>query len=227
MKRAAGACAGAFCLLLALSAHAQETRSMDIWKSVQQTEAVVAFFDNLFIRIGIIVEDTGERFTCHHLGDRIEFEPGIGEVDYTVSIGAYQVERLARFARTGEIAEEEQFRVLKEVMTPATAALLRDPSMSKPFVKCASGAEDVIHVVLKSPLVTDEDVAHTLIYAHRQWFVFSGLHGKAQRLFTLSLRDAIEFQKASYRTIKDARCGKWMRFGRWYTEWREKVSQRL
>ena len=227
MRRTAGACVGALCLLAALSAHAEETPSMEIWKSVPQTEAVVAFFDNLFIRIGVIVEDTGERFTCLHLGDRIEFEPGIGEVDYTISIEAYQVERLARFARTGQIAEEEQFRVLKEVMTPATAALLKNPSMSRPFVKCASGAEDVIHVVLKSPLTAEEDVAHTLIYANRQWIVIPGLHGKAQRVFTLSLQDAIEFQKASYRTIKDTRCGKWMKFGRWYRQWREKVSERL
>ncbi len=194
------------------------------WQAVAQTPEIVAFFKDLFVRIGIVVTDTGERFTVHHLGDHIEFDPGIAEpVDYSVGITTLQVERLAGDARTGAIPPEEQYRVMKVVFTPATAALLAQPRLSSGLVRCFLGAERVIHVTLRSPLPTEEDVSHTLLYVRGGWVVVPGLYGRPQRIYHLALEDAIAFQKKSVAAVMS---GKWLRYSRWYRAWRKTVSEK-
>jgi hypothetical protein len=171
-----------------------------------------------------VVTDTGERFTVHHLGNRIEFEPGIaGPVDFTLEILAFQIDRLAGYAQTGSIPEEEQYRVMKVVFTPATAALLARPLFSSCWVMFFSGAEELMHVTLRSPLASEESVSHTLLYVRGRWVVVPGLYGKPERIYYLSLQDAIVFQKNA---VKATKSGDWMRFAQWYRKWRETVSQK-
>jgi hypothetical protein len=200
------------------------TGGMATWQAVALTPEIVAFFENLFERIGIVVTDTGERFTVLHRGDRIDFEPGItGPVDYTVEITTLQVERLAVYARTGRIPEEEQYRVMKVFFTPATAALLAQPLLSSCWVRCFSGAEDVIHVTLRSPLPSEENASHTLLYVRGSWVVVPGLYGHPQRIYSLTLQDAIVYQKNAVAAVKS---GDWMRYAQWYREWRKAVSRK-
>jgi hypothetical protein len=205
------------------SSSAAGTAGLETWRAVEQTPEILAFFHNLFERIGIVVTDTGERFTVNHLGDRLEFEPGIaGRVDYTVAIQSEQIDRLAAFARSGRIPEEEQYRVMKVVFTPATAALLARPLFSSCFVRSFSGAEEVIHVTLRSPIPSEGDVSHTLLFVRGSWIVVPGLWGRPERVYHLTLQDAIVFQKRSVEAVKT---GRWMPYAQWYRQWRKGVSE--
>ena len=216
-------------LISAATLCAEETTSIDIWKSVVQTEEIVGFFQYLFESIGIVVTDTGEEFTCRHLGDRIEFEPRIDRdgVDYIIEVERFQIERLAAYGSGGDIAPEEQYRVMAEVFTPATRALLAKPELSSRFSRWLAGAERTIHVRLVSPLASEEDVTHTLEYVDREWKVVPGLVGIPKRLYLLDLEGAITFQKVAFATAIRKGPFARLRFSMWYRRWRRDVSERL
>jgi hypothetical protein len=203
--------------------------SLEKWRAVVQTPEIVSFFRGTFERAGVRISDTNEAFTCVHRGDRIEFEPKLDEsaVDYTVAIESYQVERLAEEAQAGELSEIEQFRVLRALFSPATAATLKNPILSHGLLRRLSAVEDLIHVRLHSPDAEQEpDTAHTLVHAAGQWLVFIGLHGKPRRTFHLSMKDAIDYQRRVFDAIKKDNPSTWLRFALWYVSWRRRVSSR-
>jgi hypothetical protein len=203
--------------------------SLEKWRAVVQTPEIVGFFRGTFERAGVRIKDTNEAFTCVHRGDRIEFEPDLDEsrVDYTVVIESYQVERLAEEARAGELSAIEQFRVLRALFSPATAATLKNPVLSHGFLRRLSGVEDLIHVNLHSPDPEQEpNAAHTLVHAAGQWLVFVGLHGRPRRTFRLSMEDAVAYQRRVFHAMKKDDPLTWIRFASWYVSWRKRVSVR-
>lgn len=202
--------------------------SFEKWRTLTQPPAVVEFFRGLFERVGVRVTDTGEQFAARHEGDRIELEPTLSpeRVDYVVDIRSAQVDRLAEHARTGLLDEAEQYRIVSTLFTPATAAKLRNPVLAHPVIRRLAGAEDVIHVQLQSPVASEPDVQHTLIYAGRQWLVFPGLHGRPGRVFRLNLAEAVDYHHRVFAALKQNRWSEWVKFARWYRAWRKRVSTR-
>lgn len=201
---------------------------METWKAVVDSRKVAELVAGLFERLGIVVSDTGEKFTCVHRPDRIDLEAGVdsGRVDYSVEVASTQIQRLADQTRTGELDETERFRIIRALFTPATASTLTAvPILSNPVVRRLTGAESLIHVRLRSPVSDEPDAEHTLVYAAHQWLVFPGLHGKAKRTFTLSTEQAIEYQRRVFAAVKANRLGDWLGFGRWYRAWRQAVSR--
>jgi hypothetical protein len=203
--------------------------SLEKWRAVVQTPEIVGFFGGTFERAGIRITDTNEAFTCIHRGDRIEFEPQLDEsrVDYTVPIESYQVDRLGDEATAGALSEIGQFRVLRALFSPATAATLKNPVLSHGLLRRLSAVEDLIHVRLHSPDPDQEpDTAHTLVHAAGQWLVFVGLHGRPRRTFELSMEDAIDYQRRVFHSMKQNDPLTWIRFASWYVSWRKRVSVR-
>lgn len=205
--------------------------SLEKWQSIIQDPRVVQFFTDMFKRLGVRITDTKEEFTCIHRGDVIDFEPVLDEkkVDYTVEIQSYQVDRLAAHARTGELDVAEQYRVVRALFTPATAATVKNPVQSNSIVRALSGVEDLIHVYLKSPTpeeVDCEDANHTVIYVKGQWLVIPGLHGHPRRTFRLTMEDALTYHRKVFANLKANNWLSWWRFLRWYLRWRKTVSTR-
>jgi hypothetical protein len=200
--------------------------SLGKWQSVLQQAPVVQFFDGLFERVGVRVTGTGEAFTCVHQGTRIAFEPTLDEskVDYTVEIDPAQVERLANQASKGAFDQAEQYRIMAELFTPATAAILKHPQFSGSLAKLLTGAEEVIHVRLASPPPGEPEVAHTLYHRGEGWEVEPGLHGTATRHYTLPLEEALAFQRRAFALIRADSVVALMEFALWYRSWRKGVS---
>jgi hypothetical protein len=198
------------------------------WQSLTQHPRVVQFFTGLLDHAGVRVTDTGEEFTCHHRGDRIEFEPALdpAKVDYTVDIVAAQVDRMAAHAASGELDEAQQYRIISTLFTPATAATLRSSVLANPFLRRLAGAEELIHVHLVPPTPGQEPVRHTLVYANRQWLVLPGLHGRPGRTYRMGLADALEYQRRVFHAVKANRLLTWLKFCFWYRSWRKGVSVR-
>src|SRR2546426_35205 len=128
--------------------------SMEKWQAITQRPPVVEFLSGLFDRVGIEVKDSSEKFTCHHNGSQITFEPSLDgrRVDFTVPIQSFQVDRLAEHAQHGEFDDVEKYRIVSTLFTPATASLMKNPVLSNPVVRLLSGAETLIHVHLLSPV---------------------------------------------------------------------------
>jgi hypothetical protein len=202
--------------------------SLEKWHSITQDPRVVSFFTGLFEHAGVRVTDTGEEFTCHHRGDHIEFEPNLdpSKVDYSVEVESPQIDRMAAAARTGELEKVVQYRIVRTLLTPATAATLKNPIVSNDILRRLSGIEEMAHVILKSPVPEEEDASHTLIYVNGQWLVIPGLHGHPCRTFHLTMEDAITYHKSVFAAIKANKWPTWWKFVGWYRRWRETVSTR-
>lgn len=203
--------------------------SIDVWRRFSDVPGVAAFFDGAFERVGVVVTDTGEEFTCAHAGETIELEPGIdrASVDFVVEIERFQVDRLASEAATGELGPLARFRILRAIFTPATQATLRNPVMSNTTLRRLSGVEDLIHVRLLSPEPDQEPhAAHTLLHASGQWLVIPGLHGEPRRIFELTPDEALAYHRHTLATIKGTGPLRWLAFRRWYVRWRRDVSRR-
>jgi hypothetical protein len=206
------------------------TTSIEKWEALTHEPKIVGFFAGLFDRGGVRVTDTGETFTCIHRGDHIDIRPNLeSNLDYTVDIVSSQVDRLVANATGGELTLAQQYRVAKTLFTPATAATLRNPMLSNRLIRRISAVENLIHVVLVSPMPQEEDcedAMHTLIHVAGQWLVIPGLHGKARRVFRFSMTDAIGYHRRVFLAIKRDSIGGWLGFWRWYIFWRRTVSKR-
>jgi hypothetical protein len=109
---------------------------LERWRSLRLPPDLVARFQGVFDTLGVRIVDTGEALTCSHRGDRIEFTPGIAEgaVSLTVSIYAYQADRLASQIERGMIDDVEWFRVARELFANAAAnsRVVQNPLSSNP-----------------------------------------------------------------------------------------------
>ena len=204
--------------------------SLEKWRSAMQPPAVVAFFDGLFETGGVRVSDTGEAFTCRHLGDRIEFADGLdeGAVDFTVEIESSQVDRLLVDAQAGAFDAGAQYRIMVELATAATRSMLARPVVKSRLLRrvlfTIGRAESLMHVTLVPP-PGEPEVGHTIVYVDGQSLVIEGLHGRVPHVYRLSVADASEFQKRMLAARKANKLSPWLAFARWYGGLRKKVAK--
>lgn len=200
--------------------------ALEKWEAVIQKPPVVGFIAGLYDSIGVRIKDTGEEFSCIHKGDHIAFDKDINKktVDYIVEIEEFQVDRLAKHADKGSFDDAEKYRIISTLFTPATAASLKNPVFSNCIVRKLAGSEDLIHVYLISPVPDEADTCHTLIFANSQWLVFSGIHGRAGRVYRLTLEQACVYQRHALAAMKAKDPIELLSFSQWYRNWRSGVS---
>jgi len=198
---------------------------MEVWNNLLDKKEFADYFSGMFNELGIIVDETGERFTVLHKGDHFELKEDINkeEVDYIVTLKLHNIKDLREHGDDNIIDKNESFRIMKTLFTPLTRASLEAPMLSKPFLRKISGVENHIHVNLISPSKEDT-VSHTLLYINKDWLVIPGIHGKAKRVFNLSPDEAIKYQRKVFEAMqKDSNKG-WRKFRKWYMNWRDDVS---
>jgi hypothetical protein len=201
--------------------------AMQIWSTIGQTPELVSYFEGVFAKAGITVEETGEAFTVMHHGDRIAFAPGLADdVEFVVPIHMENVTRLAAHARDGKFDAEESWRIVQALFTPLTRAALQSPLVTRNWLRALAGVETLIHVHLLHPSGGDS-ATHTLAFAGNQWLVLSGLHGTPQRTYRLTPAQALDFQRQLYQALKTNTPSGWWQFANWYRQWRVTKSSRL
>ena len=205
----------------------QTDRAVDLWRAIVQTEQLVEFFTGLFDVIGITIEETGEELTARIEEDRIHIDPGLPEnYDFLVPLKLENVHNMVSHAADGTLDEFEVWQIVAVLFTPLTRATLTNPVMSRNLLRKLAGIEDLVHVQLIGPEA--ENVAnHTLIFVSNQWLVFEGLHGKPQRKYIMTGDDCITYQKQVFKAMKADNFLTWVKFGRWYTKWRDSVSSQV
>ena len=174
----------------------QELPSLTAWENILQTPDLVKYFDGVFNHLGIIIEETDERFTIHHTGASFEFEEGIIEdnVDFIVPLKKENISNMIKHAEDGFISPEESWRILDVLFTPLTKVTLQTPVLAVNWRRKLAGVEDLTHVYLISP-TNKEASKHTLIYVKGQWLVLIGLHGNPRRTYRMSPEQSLEYQK--------------------------------
>jgi hypothetical protein len=203
----------------------QELPSLTAWENILQTPDLVKYFDGVFNHLGIIIEETDERFTIHHTGASFEFEEGIIEdnVDFIVPLKKENISNMIKHAEDGFISPEESWRILDVLFTPLTKVTLQTPVLAVNWRRKLAGVEDLTHVYLISP-TNKEASKHTLIYVKGQWLVLKGLHGNPRRTYRMSPEQSLEYQKMIFFAMdKDTLWG-WWKFSRFYKKWRKTCS---
>jgi hypothetical protein len=198
--------------------------ALQTWSSIAQTPELVGYFQGVFTKVGITVEETGESFTVVHRGDAVGFSAGLDpDVEFIVPVKLENVERLALHARDGRFDPDESWRIVQVLFTPLTRAALQSPAATNNWLRRLAGVEPLIHVHLMHPNGVDS-VTHTLAYAGKQWLVIPGLHGRAARTYRLTPDQALTFQRQFYAALRKSSMGSWWQFANWYRTWRRSVS---
>ncbi len=199
--------------------------SLQLWSQIAQTPELVGYFDGVFGKAGVSVEESGEEFTVTNVGGGFALSPGIdADVDFVVPVKQENITRLAAHAANGSFDPHESWRIVKVLFTPLTRAALQSPTVRKNWMRVLSGVEAVIHVYLVDPS-SDANECHTLAYAGEQWLVIPGLHGTAERTYWLAPDQALAFQRQLYQAMKADTVGAWWQFSNWYRTWRQVVSK--
>lgn len=200
--------------------------AIQVWSEIVQTPQLVGYFEGVFAKAGIAVQETGEEFTAVHSGDAITFHEGIDrDVDFTVPLSREQVANLERHAAHGEFGPEESWRIVQALFTPLTRAALHSPTVRRNWLRVMAGVETLIHVHLLHPNGGDA-ATHTLAFAGDQWLVIPGLYGSPKRTYHLTADQALAFQRHLYAALKSDSMAGWWQFANWYREWRIAVSVR-
>lgn len=201
-----------------------DASSIQVWRGITQTPEIVQYFRGLFHRMAFTIAETGEAFTATHSGDAITLAEGADPAaDFTVPLHLANIQSLASHTADGRISPQESWRIAAVLFTPLTQATLRNPVMSKTWIRRLAGVEDVIHVRLVNP-AGQEEATHTLVHAAGQWLVLAGLHGTARRTYRLTPEQSLDYQRHAFEAITQDSLGGWWRFAQWYRRWREAVS---
>ena len=210
---------------LIFSALFPQTTSIEAWKGILQTPELLEYFNNVFHRLGIEVEETGEMFTIEHAGSEFIFSSGIDEssVDFIVPIKLHNIDNMINHSRDGMIDPSEAWRILDVLFTPLTEVTLQTPVLAVNWRRKLAGVEDLIHVYLINP-DGGEASKHTLIYIKGEWLVLRGIHGSPKRTYRMSPEHSLEYQRVVYKATKKDTFFGWMKFAKWYKKWRKDVS---
>jgi len=206
--------------------YAQETlSSMKAWSDIAQKPFMADFFKDMFMDLGIVVQETGEKFTVHNNGKDFELKPGVVEsdVEFVLPVHLKNVEDLIEHAADGKIDEYESFRILSVLFTPMTAKSLHDPAMVKNTSKWIKFAKNPIHVYLLDPK-KESTVAHTLIFLNGEWIVIPGIYGHPQITYKLTPTQALEYQKKVYQVLHSGSKKNWKEFRKWYIQWSKQMA---
>jgi len=201
------------------------TSSLDAWENILQTPELLLYFNDVFDHLGIIIEETDEKFTIHHLDAEFIFEEGIVEsaVDFIVPLKLENIENMMLHAKDGKIDSSEYWRILNVLFTPLTEVTLQNPVLSVNWRRKLAGVEDLTHVYLLNP-DGEEASKHSLIYIKGQWLVLKGIHGNPKRTYRMTPEDSLEYQRTIFKALKQDTFWGWIKFSTWYKKWRKKNS---
>lgn len=203
---------------------------LDHLKTLTIPPAVVQSTKEMFSHVGVRVIETGEAFTCIHLGDRVDFVPGVHEasVDFTARVHLFQLQRLAGYVRRGRLDAVEQFRIACALLTSSAGGrhIMANPLMSSQVLRRIIRGKNLMHVTLVSPAPAEEpDATFTIIFINGQQLIVSGLHGKPLRVLRVPFEQALALQKNLFAGLKAGKApSKWIKIARWYVEWRKQVE---
>ena len=212
-------------LFIISSLFSEEESSLDTWKGILQTPELLSYFDDVFDHLGVIIEETNEKFTIHHAETEFIFEEGIIEdsVDFIVPLKLENIQNMMNHAEDGKIDASESWRILDVLFTPLTKVTLENPILSINWRRKLAGVEDLTHVYLLNP-DGEEASKHTLIYVKGQWLVLKGIHGKPRRTYHMTPEDSLEYQRVIFKAIKKDTFLGWIKFSLWYKGWRKENS---
>jgi hypothetical protein len=195
------------------------------WAEAEQPPEFVDFFRGTFKDLGIIVEETGERFTVTHTGNGFTFREGVedGKVDFVVPIKQENVDGMVAIAADGRLDDTDAFSIMSVMFTPLTREIMKHPVTQDDTLRQLSGVEDSIQVILLDPQ-GNEGASHTMTYADKKWSVNPGLNGTPKRVFRINAQQALEYQRRAHAAIEANNPMGWNAFSTWYKEWRETCS---
>ena len=212
-------------LILLNISNSQSTSSLEAWENILQTPELVEYFKGIFNSLGVIVEETNEKFTINHTGNSFEFEMGINEekVDFVVPAKLQNIQNMIAHSQDGKISLEESWRIMDVLFTPLTRVTLQTPVLSINWRRKLAGVEDLTHVYLINP-TGGEASKHTLIYVKGQWLVLKGTHGKPRRTYRMNPEQAIEYQREIFAAMQKDTFWAWWKFASYYKKWRKTCS---
>ena len=209
----------------------QDESSKEKLEGLELSTSVRDFFSGLFQSVGIEIIDTEEEFTIRQEDGNFIYSNGIlrEEVDFTVEIYTFQVDRLASFIQAGELSEVEKFRVLKAFYQPVMMAGFAQPEakkfMTSRFFSWFINRKRITHVTLVSPDHEQEpSVSYSLLFFNKQWLLVPGLYGVPERVFHMNVDQSLDMNRHMVKAMEANRFLEWVKLAGWYKKCRNNVE---
>ena len=208
---------------------APEDPALERMQRAEVPESMAELMAGIFDRVGVCIEDTGERVIVEHKGDHFEFVDGSdgAPADYDLTVNSYQIDRLIENVRDGysdPLARFGLVRVFLEALPFTVDSLLNRSVLVNPGFRKLIKARDLIHLVVVSPSPEELPDSHfTLFFVNKAWHVAERLIGKPERVFRMSPDEALEFMRIGF-GAKDAGIIDLPRCAAQYVAWRDKVE---
>jgi hypothetical protein len=193
-------------------------------RGLEQPADVVLLFKDMFDRVGLQILDSDERFTCIHKGNKITFEDGIDEdsVDFCVSIYSYQIDRFIADVKIGYKDPLSHFRLAREFFRfpqHGGKSLLNNPILTNSTFRKLIHSKNLLHNKDE-----ESDATYTVFFVNGSWNLASGLVGDPERVFRLSVDDALELNRHIFTASRDTKLTDMPKLAKWYVDWRDRVE---
>ena len=118
--------------LIVSNLNAETFSSVNSLKTILQTPEILSYFEGVFESLGVEIEETGEKFTIYHTGEKFVFQEGVNEesVDFVVPLKLENIQNMVSHTKDGVIDASESWRILDVLFTPLTKVTLESPVLS-------------------------------------------------------------------------------------------------
>ena len=190
---------------------------------------VKTMLTGLFDRVRIEVIETGEKVTAYQRGGEFMFEPddGSAAVDFDLRVHSYQIDNLIENAAQGYADALARFRLVREffqALPSRVQSILSHGITTNAAFRKLINSKDMLHLYLVSPDPSAEaDAAFTVFFVNGSWNVAQGLAGKPDRVFRMTVDQALELLRHGLAASKASMLDL-PKLAHWYIQWRRGVE---
>ncbi|MAJ45049.1 MAG: hypothetical protein CMF96_09950 [Candidatus Marinimicrobia bacterium] len=189
-----------------------------------QTPQIINYFENVISKVGVIINESNEKFTLEHNGVEILLYHDIcDDVAYIINLNLNNIENIVSHAYDGKIDNQESWKIINVLFTPMFKSTFQ-LTMNNNWRKKLSNLEEITHTYLYSFDKKELIGKHTIINKSQLVEIKLGIQGEANRVYKLDSDNALIFQKKMQKAIINDNWYEWLKFAKWYRDWQEDVS---
>ena len=213
-------------------------------QQLAQKPSVRAWFNEAFSLVRLKVTDTGEEFTILNRDPDVEIINGFRLPEqrrksfldwfglnpsslyieqFIIPLRSENIRNLVTVFSDDFVDMEEEYRLVSFLVQPLLAAALSMPLMRKPVMLRFFKVDPFWQQALLDSQ-GNETQQLTVIFAHKQWLLIPGYHGKPKHRYLLTPEQILSLQRQSHKAEKQNSLSGWLDGLGWFWKWRAGIT---
>lgn len=194
-------------------------------QSLVEEPAARAFFNGLFARAHLELDDTGERFTVTQAGDAVRVTEGFDgpAPNLVVRLASQNLANLEAIFSDQHVSGDETYRIVRFMVRPCLEAALKMPILNHERLLNLLRIDDCWQQALLDS-AGNEDLRLTVEKVDGAWTVREGFHGHPRRRLRLTAEQMLDFQRRLFKADEEGGIAAWLSLAGWYAKWRDALA---